>query len=280
MELGSTVWWDTSWNVVAGCKPVSPGCTNCVAAQRAGTLMQQSGAERATVSLYAGMVDKIGERYWFNGTLTAAPSNDRLWTFPLDWPGADNPVMGPGQPSLIFVVGMGDLFVDHRPTAEIDRIVATIAISKHIGLFLTKYTRNMAKYFAEVPQHSLRRWQEHMWLGFSAEDQRWFDARWADMRALANAGWTTFVSIAPMLGPVKLPDDFLAPGPRGWVICSGEQGPHRFCRDMDHAWARALRDQCREAGVPFFMKQMPRREANPIPFDLISHRFPQLGAQR
>ena len=100
------------------------------------------------------------------------------------------------------------------------------------------------------------------------------------MRALAAAGWFVFVSIAPMLGPVTLPPDFLALGQRGWVICSGEQGLHKFCRDLDPRWARALRDQCRESGVPFFMKQMARREANPIPPDLMMTTTRQFPAVR
>lgn len=39
----------------------------------------------------------------------------------------------------------------------------------------------------------------------------------------------------------------------GFVIVGGESGPH--CRPMELDWARSLRDQCREASVPFFFKQ-------------------------
>ncbi|MFL6335150.1 MAG: DUF5131 family protein, partial [Pyrinomonadaceae bacterium] len=34
----------------------------------------------------------------------------------------------------------------------------------------------------------------------------------------------------------------------------GESGPHS--RPFDLAWARSLRDQCREARVPYFLKQL------------------------
>jgi protein gp37 len=94
------------------------------------------------------------------------------------------------------------------------------------------------------------------------------------MRPLAGVGWTVFVSIAPMLGPVLLPSDFLVLKDQAWVICSGEQGPHEICRDMDPAWARALRDQCVAAGVPFFMKQMSKKA--PIPPDLFIRQFPRV----
>jgi protein gp37 len=81
-----------------------------------------------------------------------------------------------------------------------------------------------------------------------------------------------FVSIAPMLGPVKLPTDFLALRDRSWVIVAGEQGPHRLCRDMNPDWARAIREQCVAAGIPLFVKQMSRKE--PIPPDLLIREFP------
>ena len=67
------------------------------------------------------------------------------------------------------------------------------------------------------------------------------------------------VSVGPMLGPVDIAsaagvtfwDDPVA-GIR-WVICEGESGPN--ARPMSPADARALRDQCVEAGIPFFFKQ-------------------------
>jgi len=38
-----------------------------------------------------------------------------------------------------------------------------------------------------------------------------------------------------------------------WVICGGESGKDR--REMEVHWAEILREECKEAGVPFFMKQ-------------------------
>jgi protein gp37 len=38
-----------------------------------------------------------------------------------------------------------------------------------------------------------------------------------------------------------------------WVIAGGESGPG--ARPMHPAWVRSLRDQCVEAGIPFFFKQ-------------------------
>lgn len=55
-----------------------------------------------------------------------------------------------------------------------------------------------------------------------------------------------------------------------WVICGGETGPG--ARQMDAQWARDLRDQCQDAGVPFFMKKMSGGGAPPA--DLMIRELP------
>jgi protein gp37 len=56
-----------------------------------------------------------------------------------------------------------------------------------------------------------------------------------------------------------------------WLICGGESGPGK--RPFDPDWARAVRDQCRDAGVPFFMKQIDK--VREIPPDLMVREFPR-----
>jgi protein gp37 len=139
---------------------------------------------------------------------------------------------------------MSDLFHENRQTEIIGRVCATIALSDHIGELLTKRTARMAEYFTTLDRRTLHRWQPQLGLGFSAERRREFDTRWTNIRPLADAGWIIFVSIAPMIGPVILPPDFLALRDRGWVIVAGEHGPHADCRDMDPNWARYPRSVC------------------------------------
>jgi len=45
----------------------------------------------------------------------------------------------------------------------------------------------------------------------------------------------------------------LKDGALHWVICGGESGKDR--REMEVHWAEILQEECKEAGVPFFMKQ-------------------------
>ena len=251
-----------------------PDCYNCYAAKQAATIHQRAGAKREVRLLYAGITELIDGRPVFNGRTTQLPPGHPGWTLPLVYPGAYRPVLGPGKPSLIFVGDMSDVFF-RQPTWVINKVVGTIAASPHIGLLLTRRPGRMRAYFtAPRTPLTLRRQQECLWLGFSAGFQQAFDARWPHLRTLAERGWLVFVSIAPMREPVRLPPDLLALGDRAWVIVAGEQGAHKDCRDMDLDWARAIRDQCANAGVAFFFKQLSRKA--PIPFDLMIREFPRV----
>ena len=60
-----------------------------------------------------------------------------------------------------------------------------------------------------------------------------------------------FVSVEPILGSVILGDhqEWI-----DWVICGAETGPH--ARPYRSEWIRHLRDECIEANIPFFLKQL------------------------
>lgn len=235
---------------MSGCKPVSDGCRYCIEPP----WIHSHTHESETVD--DGVTKEVrGRRVW-NGEINALPDWHHLWTWPLTWPGVENPALGQGQPSLIFVVVKGDLFYTKRvkeDIASINRVCATIAASKHIGLLVTKYTEEMAAYFAALDPRTMRRWQRNIWLCFSAENQECFDRRWPNIRPLAEAGWFVFTSLAPLLGPVTLSPDFLALAK--WVIVNGEIAKRNRVRPMKTAWVRAIRDQCTAAHIPLFIKE-------------------------
>ncbi|MEU4576646.1 phage Gp37/Gp68 family protein [Nonomuraea sp. NPDC023979] len=115
----------------------------------------------------------------------------------------------------------------------------------------------------------------NVWLGVSVEDQQRADMRIP--RLLATPAAVRFLSCEPLLGPIDLrrmtkrfgshldcltgditaaADGTIcgtAPGVIDWVIAGGESGPG--ARPMHPDWARGLRDQCVDAGVPFLFKQ-------------------------
>ena len=105
----------------------------------------------------------------------------------------------------------------------------------------------------------------NVWLGVSVEDQKAADLRIPAL--LETPAAVRFLSCEPLLGPIDLngtaigwwanfpdePYDGSAGGGIGWVIVGGESGPD--ARPMHPDWGRSLRDQCADAGVPFFFKQ-------------------------
>ena len=115
---------------------------------------------------------------------------------------------------------------------------------------------------------------ENLWIGVSVENQKAADERIPYLLRIPAA--VRFLSVEPMIGPVDLrnvDDDGMgyqdalkgltfcagkdepALGHKiDWVICGGESGAGN--RPMDPAWARDLRDQCKETGTAFFCKQM------------------------
>lgn len=123
----------------------------------------------------------------------------------------------------------------------------------------------------------------NVWCGASAEDQKRYDER--VVRLLNTPAALRFVSLEPLLEPINLHargsdqrrlcircgngpeathDHVEGYVTRGldWVIVGGESGyQKRKLALCDVEWIRSIRDQCRGAGVPLFVKQMGSRWA-------------------
>ncbi len=287
-------WTDATWNPVTGCSVVSPGCTNCYAMRLAGTRLRHIASRAGlTRESKAGPV-------WTGETRF----NEAELLKPLHW----------RRPRHIFVCAHGDLFAESVPDDWIDRVFAVMALApQHTFQVLTKRARRMRLYISKRstkhhpamdyaaiwsatgtishPAIDLTAWPlRNAWLGVSAEDQTRAEERIPDL--LATPAAVRWVSAEPLLGPVKLHerlgDDWLASGLSGerrgldWIVVGGESGAG--ARPMHPAWARSIRDQCAEAGVPFFMKQMSgatKRAMPTIPDDLMIREYPNVrGAAR
>lgn len=109
-------------------------------------------------------------------------------------------------------------------------------------LLLTKRPQNVERM---VPWKGS--WPANVWLGTTAESQRYADMRIP--RLLETPARIHFISAEPLLGPLSIRKWRSI----DWVIAGGESG-HR-ARPTDPAWVRALRDECQEAGVAFHFKQ-------------------------
>ncbi len=87
----------------------------------------------------------------------------------------------------------------------------------------------------------------HIWWGVSVENKKHGLPRIDHLRQAPAA--VRFLSIEPLLedlGQINLEDI-------SWCIVGGESGAG--ARPMAEEWVLSMRDQCRQAGMPFFFKQ-------------------------
>ncbi len=293
-EDSAIEWTDATWNPIAGCSVVSPGCANCYAMK---SVAPRLSANPATPH-YAGTVQQSNAGPVWTGRIGIA--GERTFGAPLRWK----------RPRRIFVNSTSDLFHEGVPDAVIDRVFAIMALCpQHTCQVLTKRSARMREYLTKVRDHivgpqmqiieaarairpddlyCMTDWPlPNVWLGVSAEDQKRADERVPDL--LATPAAIRFVSAEPLLGPIDFTKlqpamfDALANSLNGvwrwsggpnrtetpsldWIIVGGESG--RGARPMHPDWARQIRDQCAAArggeaegrtgtgsGVAFFFKQ-------------------------
>ena len=126
------------------------------------------------------------------------------------------------------------------------------------------------------PENVRRMWRgqnrDNVWIGTSIANQKNADEYVPRLLSCRGLGPVLFLSIEPQIGRIDL-SRYLFPSPViDWVICGGEskQG-HGEPRTFDMEWARLIVNQCREANVPCFVKQMgsnPEDSSRRIPLML------------
>ena len=133
-------------------------------------------------------------------------------------------------------------------------------------LLLTKRPENIRRMWCSHvntdgrPPSRLRR--DNVWLGTSIACQEDADRNIPELLNCRNLAAKLFLSIEPLVGPVDLGlDTYESPGLYDyrknvidWVIVGGESGPN--ARPCNIAWVRSLVEQCDDADVPVFVKQL------------------------
>jgi len=268
-------WTDTTWNPITGCSKVSEGCRNCYA-------------------------ESYANRFWGDRKFTDVQCHEDRLDQPLRWK----------KPRRVFVNSMSDLFHPDVPDEFIDAVFGRIsACPHHTFQILTKRPERMQKFMSNLDESFTGEFYKafpNVWLGVSAEDQKTADERIPIL--LKTPAAVRFVSYEPALGPVDFMKkrclhhdrEFFASNEEhefcqlcvdngftltsgnklwmgdemisgiDWIIMGGESGPN--ARPMHPDWARSVRDQCQEANVAFFMKQMSKKAQ--IPDDLFIREFP------
>ncbi|MEY2539438.1 MAG: hypothetical protein QOG67_3178 [Verrucomicrobiota bacterium] len=218
----SIEWTDATWNPVAGCTVLSPGCTNCYAMRMAARL-DAMGMEK-----YRGLTRKSGGRAKWTGKIRL---DREALCVPTKW----------RKPRRIFVNSMSDLFHDAVPAKFVAEVWSVMrSTPQHTFQILTKRPDRMAKITAALPV------LENVWLGTSVENADYLD-RIEHLREVKAA--VRFISFEPLLGSVATAD---LTGIH-WVIVGGESGPRS--RPMREEWVDEIEAACRDFKTAFFFKQ-------------------------
>ena len=267
-------WADATFNSWVGCTKVSSACDSCYAetrAKRSGSPELWTGTRRRTTPAY--------------------------WKQPLKW-NAESPAKH-GRRTRVFCASLADVFDNQVPEEWRKDLWYLIGSTPNlIWMLLTKRPQNIVKMLPVGlrPPHTSGWPWPNVWLGTTVENQTEADRRIPHLLSVPAA--VRFLSCEPLLSPVDLTAvpfldgdrrhrrdaltghasmyaegidghlDFVVrinkplPDRIDWVICGGESGPG--ARPMSEAWAASLRDQCRAADVPFFMKQMSGERGRPI----------------
>jgi protein gp37 len=226
MAQGSGIeWTEATWNPVAGCTPVSPGCLNCYAARMA---LRLEHINEGGCAKYAGTAKRHNGRPVFTGRINLDP--DAL-DLPRRW----------RKSKLIFVNSMSDLFHEGVPLDFIKQVFAVMKeCPQHQFQVLTKRPERTLALADELE------WPDNVWMGTSVENAMYLH-RIDSLREVPAK--IRFLSCEPLVGPIRnLPLDGIH-----WVIVGGESGPG--ARTMQPGWVERIRDCCRAKRVAFFFKQ-------------------------
>lgn len=215
-------WTEATWNPVAGCSILSPGCTNCYAMRMAARLDAMGQQKYASTTRLSGGRPKWTGRINIDRKALEAP---RSWR----------------SGRMIFVNSMSDLFHDQVPMPFIQDVFSVMRTTpQHTYQLLTKRSERLAEISPLID------WPSNVWMGVSVESVDYV-SRISDLQR--TRALTKFLSLEPLLGPLGQIDLTGI----DWAIAGGESGPG--ARPMDISWVRSIRDQCSTQGVAFHFKQ-------------------------
>lgn len=166
-----------------------------------------------------------------------------------------------GFPRLIFISDMGDALSKIATfewlREEIIENVISEKGSGHIWIWLTKRPARMAAFSRWLEERGVP-WPPNLWAGTSITMQKNLNGRIDSLMQVGNAETVRVLSVEPQLEELNFDDSRLPEA--DWVIQGGASGTdddERFMFKLE--WARKLRDQCKELGINYFLKQLGER---------------------
>lgn len=222
-QSSSIQWTDATWNIARGCTKVDEDCKFCY--------------------MY---------RDSFNSTRYNPLEINRTKTV-FDLP------LKLKEPSKIFTSSLTDFFHEAIDSYRDEAWDIIRRCPQHTFQILTKRPERI---FEQTPIDLIDA-QNNIWLGTSIGSQKSIQ-RLYDLVVPITKG-IKFLSLEPLHGEIKLPLlDFVDYGHKirdliDWVIVGGEsgneKGKYRY-RPCDIRWIESIVDDCKEAGIPVFVKQL------------------------
>lgn len=277
-------WTDATWNPLRGCSRASEGCRHCyaerMAARFAGEGQTYEGLIHPSTHGWNGKVQLVSEAltqplHWTRPRRIFVNSMSDLFheAVPDEW-----------IDQIFAIMALAPQHTFQVLTKRAERMHRYMEARRpegwtegYIRLLFERPARAFPSEFERLPLNN----DTHMpwplpnvWLGVSVENQAAADERIPFL--LQTPAAVRWLSCEPLLGPINFrwtPYAYQATGQTyreylndkgtinqfeslrkiNWIVVGGETGPGS--RPMHPAWARALRDQCAAAGVPFYFKQ-------------------------
>ncbi|HWY37402.1 MAG TPA: DUF5131 family protein [Bacteroidia bacterium] len=253
MENSEIEWCHHTQNLWWGCTEVHEGCDNCYAKK---------------------LSHRWGEDVWGNNVfrLEIKSWEQELLKF-------QRKALEAGENHRVFIGSMMDISEKPKPlrnrqhvelgytTGHLRAKLFEVVVPQCPNLdflFLSKRPSNFNKY---IPEAWKTNPPSNVIFGTSPVNQETANKL---VPQLLEVKGRRFLSVEPQLEEINLKSWL---NDIDWVIVGGESGPGK--RPFDANWARTIRDQCKEANVPFFMKQMDKVKA--IPNDLMIREFPEIN---
>ncbi|MFC4236289.1 DUF5131 family protein [Thalassospira xianhensis] len=236
-------WTDATWNPVAGCTIISPGCRKCYAMKMAARL------ERMGSPKYTGLTKQVNGREVWTGEVRT--SDDKTISWPLK----------AKRPRRIFTNSMSDLGHEGIPVETQMRIIDVMAQANwHTFQVLTKRPVILLSAVQEwLKRQERSQLPDHIWWGVSAENQQYADERIPILSEFPAK--VRFASMEPLLERVDLAD---LP-PLEWYIVGGESvertEPSDAAAQFDPDWARDILTYAQSHNARFHLKQLG---SNPV----------------
>lgn len=255
-----------SWPVALGCSPKMRCAPRCWAVRICNRLAHSPNPKVRAAHEGLVSVDEVRGKTYMRWTGITRLNEAHLLD-PLKW----------RTPQRVAVGYHGDLF--RLPFEDILRAYRVMQQAHwHTYFVLTKQPGKLldfTRWLAGQDDISIAEWPRQCWLGVSVEDQAAADERIPVL--LQTPAAHRWVSLEPLIAEVSI-EQWLQPDYQGifadaeehpvlpddprynsldWIVIGGESGPR--ARPCDLAWIRDILRQCREAGVPPFVKQLGAR---------------------